>query len=107
MSFFSASKMYTSELEARTDEQKWETTLKQEHRSNAETLDDPLFDITYGAREEGKSVDNSSLPPLPYAMVITLIEANTTDVYNNIRQRYQTLQKIGRQSGRERVCQNV
>src|SRR3546814_12801607 len=73
MSFFSASKMYTSELEARTDEQKWETTLKQEHRFNAETLDDPLFDITYGAREDGKSVDNSSLPPLPYEMVITLI----------------------------------
>src|SRR3546814_20349415 len=70
MSFFSASKMYTSELEARTDEQKWETTLKQEHRFNAETLDDPLFDIPHGAREEGKSVDNSSLPPLPYARVI-------------------------------------
>src|SRR3546814_10946007 len=94
MSFFSASKMYTSELEARTDEQKWETTLKQEHRFNAETLDDPLFDITYGAREEGKSVDNSSLPPLPYALVITLIAENTPGVYNNIRQRYQTLQQV-------------
>src|SRR3546814_3650396 len=58
MSFFSASTMYTSELEARTDEQKWETTIKQENSFNAVTLDDQLFDIRYGAREEGKSVDN-------------------------------------------------
>ncbi|MRT29971.1 S8 family peptidase [Herbaspirillum sp. CAH-3] len=94
MTFFSASKMYTSELQARTDEQKWETTLKQEHRFNAETLDDPLFDITYGARESGQSTDNSSLPPLPYAMVVTLIAEDTPGVYNNIRQRYQTLQPV-------------
>jgi len=92
--FFSASKMYTSELEARTDEQKWETTLKQYHRFRADTLDDPLFDITYGAREEGQSVVNSSLPPLPYAMVITLIAEDTPGLYNNIRQRYQTLQPV-------------
>src|SRR3546814_13111858 len=104
MSFFSVSKMYTSELEARTDEQKWETTLKQELRFNAETLDDPLFDITYGAREEGKCVDNSSLPQLPYAMVIPLIAENTPGLYNNIRQRFQTLQpKEIRQAIRQTV----
>ncbi|WP_336579374.1 S8 family peptidase [Alcaligenes sp. CHO6] len=93
-SFFSAGKMYTSELEARTDDQKWETTLKHEHRFNATTLDDPMFDITYGAREEGMSVNNSSLPPLPYAMVVSVIVENTPGVYNNIRQRYQTLQPV-------------
>lgn len=94
MSFFAASKMYTSELDARMDEQKWETTLKHEHRFDAGTLDDPLFDITYGAREEGQSVDNSTLVPLPYAMVITLSVENTPGIYNNIRQRYQTLQPV-------------
>lgn len=86
--------MYTSELEARTDEQKWETTLKHEHRFNVDTLDDPLFDITYGAREDGQSVDNSLLPPLPYAMVVTVAAEDTPGVYNNIRQRYQTLQPV-------------
>lgn len=91
MTFFSAAKMYTSEVEARADEQKWETTLKHEHDFRADTLDDPLFDITYGAREKGQSVDNSALPPLPYAMVITLIVKDTPGIYNNIRQRYQTL----------------
>ena len=94
MSFFSSSKMYTTELEARTDEQKWETTLKHEHRFNVDTLDDPLFDITYGAREDGQSVDNSLLPPLPYAMVVTVAAEDTPGVYNNIRQRYQTLQPV-------------
>lgn len=94
ISFFSAAQMYTTELEARTDDQKWETTLKHEQRFNASTLDDPVFDITYGAREEGSSVDNSALPPLPYAMVISVSVENTPGVYNNIRQRYQTLQPV-------------
>jgi hypothetical protein len=94
MPFFSAKKIYTSELQARMNEQKWETTLKHEQTFNIGTLDDPIFDITYGAREEGKSVDNGDLPPLPYAMVITLSVENTLGVYNNIRQRYQTLQPL-------------
>ncbi|MFC0134392.1 peptidase S8 [Massilia eurypsychrophila] len=94
MAFFSAGKMYTSELQARTHEQKWETTLKHEHDFNVGTLDDPLFDITYGAREEGQSTNNKDLPPLPYAMVVTLSVENTPGVYNNIRQRYQTLQPL-------------
>ncbi|WP_162819331.1 hypothetical protein [Massilia oculi] len=94
MPFFSSSKMYTTELEARTDEQKWETTLKHEHRFNVDTLDDPLFDITYGAREDGQSVDNAALPALPYAMVVTVAAEDTPGVYNNIRQRYQTLQPV-------------
>jgi hypothetical protein len=94
MSFFSASKMYTTELEARTGEQKWETTLRHEHQFNATTLNDPLFDITYGAREDGQAVDNSTLPPLPYAMIVTVSVENTPGIYNNIRQRYQTLQPV-------------
>ncbi|WP_348692740.1 S8 family peptidase [Duganella fentianensis] len=94
IAFFSSSKMYTSELEARIDDQKWETTLKHEQRFNADTLHDPMFDITYGAREDGKSVDNKSLPPLPYAMVVTVSAEDTPGVYNNIRQRYQTLQPV-------------
>jgi hypothetical protein len=94
MPFFSAGKMYTTELQARMNEQKWETTLKHEHTFNVGTLDDPIFDITYGAREEGQSVSNGDLPPLPYAMVVSLSIENTPGVYNNIRQRYQTLQPL-------------
>ncbi|WP_440963191.1 hypothetical protein ACL58G_22125 [Massilia sp. GER05] len=62
--------------------------------TNVDTLDDPLFDITYGAREDGQSVDNETLPPLPYAMVVTISAEDTPGVYNNIRQRYQTLQPV-------------
>lgn len=94
VSFFSAAKMYTTELEARTGEQKWETTLRHEHQFNATTLNDPLFDITYGAREDGQAVDNSTLPRLPYAMIVTVSVENTPGIYNNIRQRYQTLQPV-------------
>lgn len=74
--------------QGRRDEHKWETTLKYEHRFNVDTLDDALFDITYGAREDGQSVDNSLLSPLPYAMVVTVAAEDTPGVYNNIRQRY-------------------
>lgn len=94
VSFFSAAKMYTTELEARTGEHKWETTLRNEHQFNATTLNDPLFDITYGAREDGQAVDNSTLPRLPYAMIVTVSVENTPGIYNNIRQRYQTLQPV-------------
>ncbi|MYN47721.1 S8 family serine peptidase [Pseudoduganella sp. FT93W] len=94
VTFFSAKKMYTTELEARSGDQKWETTLRHEQKFNVETLNDPLFDITYGAREEGQAVDNSTLPPLPYAMVVTVSVEDTPGVYNNIRQRYQTLQPV-------------
>ncbi|MGK5076543.1 S8 family peptidase [Janthinobacterium sp. ZB1P44] len=94
VSFFSAAKMYTTELEARTGEHKWETTLRHEHQFNATTLNDPLFDITYGAREDGQAVDNSTLPRLPYAMIVTVSVENTPGIYNNIRQRYQTLQPV-------------
>ena len=94
MAFFSAGKMYTPEFKARMNEQKWETTLKREQTFNVGTLNDPLFDITYGAREEGQSVVNKDMEPLPYAMVITLSVEDTPGVYNNIRQRYQTLQPL-------------
>lgn len=94
VAFFSAAKMYTTELEARTGEQKWETTLRHEQQFNAATLNDPLFDITYGAREDGQAVDNSALPRLPYAMIVTVSVENTPGIYNNIRQRYQTLQPL-------------
>ena len=84
--------MYASALKARRREQKW--TLKHEHDFNVGTLDDPIFDITYGAREEGQNANNKDLPPLPYAMIVTLSIENTPGVYNNIRQRYQTLQPL-------------
>lgn len=61
------SRIRLARLDARRDEQKWETTLKHEKRFNAGTLHGPLFDITSGAREEGQSVDNQTLPPLRYA----------------------------------------
>jgi hypothetical protein len=92
--FFSAGKMYTSELNARQNEHKWETTLKHQHTYNIGTLADPIFDITYGARAEGKKIINDDLPALPYAMVISLKVENTPGVYNNILQRYQTLQPL-------------
>lgn len=94
MSFFSSGKMYTRELEARRSEHKWETTLKHTQTFRAGTLDDPLFDIVYGAREEGMSVDNSELPPLPYAMVVTLRVKGASTLYNNVRQRFRTLQPL-------------
>ena len=35
-----------------------------------------------------------ALPPLPYAMIVTVSAEDTPGVYNNIRQRYQRLQPV-------------
>lgn len=75
-------------------DQKWETTLKHEHPSAWARSTIQSSTSTYGAREDGQSVDNKSLPPLPYAMIVTVAVEDTPGVNNNIRQRYQTLQPV-------------
>ncbi|WP_158078573.1 S8 family peptidase [Microbulbifer mangrovi] len=93
-SFFKLRDQYQSEQEARGDAHKWETTLHASQTFRRETLTEPCFDIDYQIREQGRGVDYNDYPPLPYCLVVTVSANNTPEVYNGIRQQYQTLQPV-------------
>lgn len=91
---FNSKNIYETEEELREDSHRWETTLRSEHNFNKDTLKDPCFDVIYYGRDCGMPVEISDLPNLSYVLVVSLKAKDTPDLYNNIRQRYQTLQPI-------------
>lgn len=91
--FFSGS-THSSEAELRADAHKWETVLHQARSWRAESLLDACFDIQHGARARGRKVNNKTVPSLPYVLIVTLASDSAQPVYNNVLQRYQTLQPI-------------
>jgi hypothetical protein len=94
MSFFSLNNSYQTEQEQRKEAHKWEVTLHKEQTFLKGTLDSPCFDIVYQAREQGRPADNRELEPLPYVLIVSLKAENTPDLYNSVRQKYQTLEPI-------------
>ncbi|MCU6528210.1 hypothetical protein NLK74_14250, partial [Escherichia coli] len=52
------------------------------------------FDIIYYGRDCGMPIDVDELEELPYVLVVTLSAEEMPDLYNLIRQKYQTLQPI-------------
>lgn len=80
--FFSPSE-YLTEPELRGDLGKWETVLHATDTMNGTTLNNPFFDIHYGARDSG------GLPTTPpsnirYALVITLHAPKHQKIYDEI-----------------------
>lgn len=93
-SFFSQKDMFETEAESRHDAHKWETVLHHEKTFLASTLKDPCFDIVYQARDAGKAIKSEYAESLPYVLVVTVKVKDGYQLYNTIRQRYQTLQPI-------------
>lgn len=91
--FFSVGS-YGSEDEMRLDAHKWETILHESQSLPAETLLDACFDIQHGARLKGRNVNSKDVPVLPYVLVVSITSDSAQPVYNNILQRYQSLQPI-------------
>lgn len=91
---FNLKSIYADEQEQRGDAHKWETTLHSEKTFKKDTINDPCFDVIYYGREGGMPTAVEDLPNLPYVLIVTLKAHDTPELYNNIRQRYQTLQPI-------------
>ncbi|GAB7197775.1 S8 family peptidase [Dickeya oryzae] len=91
---FNSKNIYATESELRDDAHRWETTLRSEHTFNKGILKDPCFDVIYYGRDCGLPVEIDDLPDLAYVLIVSLKAFNTPELYNNIRQRYQTLQPI-------------
>ena len=84
-SFFS-SNQYETEQERRTDHGKWETVLHGNTRMRGSSLDMPVFDIHYNARESGGKPSRAE--KIPYALVITIEAPKHVDLYNEILRAY-------------------
>ena len=80
-SFFRLGK-YASEQERRSDSGKWETVLHDEDRMQGRTLDDPVFDIHYIAREG--AAPTSRARPIAYALVVTIEASKHADLFSAI-----------------------
>ena len=83
--FFSPKK-YATEQEQRSDFGKWETVLHGEKRMRGSSLDEPVFDIRYNARQSGGKATRPD--KIPYALVITIEAAKHLDLYNDVLRSY-------------------
>jgi hypothetical protein len=83
--FFDMEK-YATEEERRGDWGKWETTLHATVSKKGSSLNGPVFDIHYNARELGAGTSNAS--NIKYALVVTVEAAKHQDLYNEILQSF-------------------
>jgi len=86
--WFQAKDYYQSEAGQRSDAHKWETTVTKSSRFRGSSLRDPVFDVKYHGREQGR--DTSNMRPIPYALIITVSAKKAPTLYNDILTRYRT-----------------
>ncbi|SEN67169.1 S8 family peptidase [Nitrosomonas marina] len=84
-SFFDM-KNYATEEERRSDLGKWETVLHGVKHMRGSSLENPVFDIHYNAREAG--APTTSAEKIRYALIITVNAPKHTDLYNEILRAY-------------------
>lgn len=86
--FFGASPRGAVEDELRRDAMKWENCLHSAVRMRGSSLRDPVFDIHYNARIEGRNYAPGQ--KLPYALVVSVQARGVTDLYDQIVRKYAT-----------------
>lgn len=83
-----------SEQVLRQDAFKWDTTRHARVSMRASSLDTPVFDIHYQAREPGSSTSPARAQKLPYALVVTVRASKHPDLYERILDAYPSLAAI-------------
>jgi hypothetical protein len=84
-SFFNMKKFATEE-ERRSDRGKWETVLHGSQSKRGRSLNNPVFDIHYNAREAGGPTTNAE--KIRYALIISIEAPKHADIYNDILRAY-------------------
>ena len=87
-SFFGSSPSGAGEDELRRDAMKWENCLYATKRMRGSSLLNPVFDIHYNSRIEGRNF--SSAPKLPYALVVSVQARGISDLYDQVVRKYAT-----------------
>lgn len=83
-----------SEQTLRNDAFKWDTTRHARVNMRAGSLDRPVFDIHYMAREPGSSASPARAQKLPYALVVTVRAKNHPNLYDEVLSAYPSLAAI-------------
>lgn len=85
---------FQHEADLRSDAHKWESTMSSSVRKRGSSLNNPVFDIHYNAREmAGPAASAGSR--LPYALVISLKSPKNRDIYNKVATKYRaTLEQL-------------
>lgn len=84
--FFGSSPAGATEDELRRDAWKWENCLHSELRMRGSSLSNPVFDIHYNSRLEGRNFAPDR--KLPYALVISVRARGVSDLYDQIVRQY-------------------
>lgn len=85
-SFFGTSQAGATEEELRRDAWKWENCLHGKVRMQGRSLSNPVFDIHYNSRLEGRNFSPDE--KLRYALVVSVQAKAIADLYNQIVRRY-------------------
>lgn len=90
--FFKSAEFHT-EAELRADLGKWETVLHAENNFFGSSLQNPVFDIHYNARDSaGAAVSGAA--PIRYALVITVFSSKNPRIYEEILSAYSKLEAL-------------
>lgn len=79
-------RQFSDEAELRRDAHKWETVLHRADRMMGASLQAPVFDLHYNAREAGHG--GRSFPRVPYAAVLSVEAPREPDLYNQVLRSY-------------------
>ena len=85
-SFFGSFPTGAAEDELRRDAWKWENCLHASRRMQGRSLHNPVFDIHYNSRLEGRNFAPDR--KLPYALVVSVQAKGVADLYDQIVRRY-------------------
>ena len=77
---------YATEEERRSDWGKWETTLHSVVTKRGSSLQNPVFDVHYNAREFGAAA--KSAVKIKYALVVSVKAPRHPDLYTDILRAY-------------------
>ena len=88
-SFFGTAQKGLMEVELRRDAWKWENCLHGVVAFQGRSLRNPVLDIHYNARLEGR--DFAPDDELAYALVVSVQAKKVTDLYDRVVRRYATL----------------
>lgn len=79
-------RQFSREAELRRDAHKWETVLHRSDRMRGSSLQAPVFDLHYNAREAGHG--GRAFPRVPYAAVLSVDAPREPDLYNQVLRTY-------------------
>jgi hypothetical protein len=90
--FFPAANFRT-EAELRSDLGKWENVLQAEHSFYGSSLNEPVFDVHYNARDGGGQASSGAMP-IRYALVVTVYASKHAQLHQDILNAHAVLQAL-------------